>query len=189
MSASWQVASDHFRPIADVRWARLRFSMALVSQSAAAIFRTAGWFVGRRADVDPAVPRQHPSYEILTEFGGLRLVAPSPRSVSLRFGRVSDGIVMVRAWERALVTTMVGIAEVDDGHAELYLTERGQVIGCSLVHDAFWLVGETFSAAMDEICAGKRHRPMLLPDQQEVWLYGDRFRRGDAGVVEPYDLS
>lgn len=52
---------------------------------------------------------------------------------------------MVRMWEEVLATTMVGIAEQDGGHAELYLTQRGQVIGRSLVHPAFWLVGETFS--------------------------------------------
>jgi hypothetical protein len=153
------------------------------------MFRQAGCFVGRKVAVDPAVPPQHAAHAVLAEVGGLRLVEPAPSIASIAFGHVQDGAEMVRLWEDALATTMVGIAEVDDGHAELYLTDRGQVIGCSLVHDAFWLVGKTFSAAMDEISAGKRPAPMLLPGQHEVWLYGELFRPGEAGVIGPTDLA
>ena len=163
--------------------------MTLISQLAAPMFREAGWFVGRNVEVDPAISPEHLSYAVLGEVGGLRLASPAPNISSIVFRRVLDGAEMVRMWEEALATTMVGIAEVDDGNAELYLTRRGQVIGCSLVHDAFWLVGETFSAAMDETCAGKRFAPMLLPGQHEVWLYGDLFKAGDPRVIGPADLA
>ena len=88
-------------------------------------------------------------------------------------------------WEAALGTSMVGIAEEDDGHGELYITQGGQVIFCSLVHPACSLVGITFAEAMEAIGRGDRSRPMLLPEQSEVTLYGVVFRQGDPGVLGP----
>jgi hypothetical protein len=84
---------------------------------------------------------------------------------------------------------MVGVAEQDGGHGELYLTERGQVVGCSLVHPACWLVGETFEDAIVALVEGRRSKPMMLPEQQEVTLYGTRFRQGDNEVLGPADLA
>ena len=84
---------------------------------------------------------------------------------------------------------MVGIAEQDDGHAELYLTQEGQVIGCSLIHPACFLVGRTFEEAMEAIARGVRARPMLLPGQEEVTLYGVTFRQGDEAVIGPSQLA
>jgi hypothetical protein len=84
---------------------------------------------------------------------------------------------------------MVGVAEQDGGHAELYLTERGQVVGCSLVHPACWLVGPTFEVAMLALAEGRRSKPMMLPGQCEAMLYGIRFRPGDPEVLGPADLA
>jgi hypothetical protein len=92
-------------------------------------------------------------------------------------------------WEAALGTKMVGIAEEDDGHAELYLTQEGQVIGCSLIHPACFFRGNTITEAMEAVGRGVRARPMLLPGQDEVTLYGDTFRQGDEGVIGPSQLS
>ena len=83
----------------------------------------------------------------------------------------------------ALQTRTVGIAEQDSGHGELYLAERGHLIGCSLVHDAYWLVGRTFAHGMEAIAKGERSRPILLPEDDEVMLYGVTFRHGYDGAL------
>jgi hypothetical protein len=72
------------------------------------------------------------------------------------------------AWEAALGTQMIGIAEQDGGHAELYLSERGQVIGCSIVHPACYLIGRTVREAFEAIGSGRRAQPMLLPDEDKL---------------------
>ncbi len=81
---------------------------------------------------------------------------------------------------------MVGIAEVDDGHATLYLSSRGHVIGCSNIHDAYFLVGRTIGEA---IGSGRRAKPMLLPGESEVMLYGSTFCQGDVEVIGPDELT
>jgi hypothetical protein len=148
-------------------------------------FEAAGWFSGRQVDVAAAVPIDHPAYALLAEFGGLTLTKPAPHICSIAFRHVTDGESDMLAWAAALETDMVGIAEEDDGHATLYLSGRGQVIGCSNVHPAWFLVGRTIGEALDTIGHGKRARPMLLPDEDEITLYGVTFRQGDAEVIGP----
>jgi hypothetical protein len=92
------------------------------------------------------------------------------------------------AWEAALGAKMIGIAEQDGGHAEFYLSEGGHVIGCSLVHPACYLIGRTVQEALEALGSGRRAQPMLLPDENEITLYGVTFRRGDSEVIEPSEL-
>jgi hypothetical protein len=163
--------------------------MSVVPESMRTVFRGAGWFEGRIVALDAAVPTCHPATAVLAEVGGLTLLDPAPNVCSIAFQHVNEGASFVAEWEAALGTTIVGIAEEDDGHAELYLTQEGQVIGCSLIHPACFLVGRTFEEAMEAIGRGERARPMLLPAQDDVTLYGITFRQGDEEVVGPAQLA
>lgn len=149
--------------------------MSLVPSNVASLFRRAGWTEGRRVEVDPDVPPGHPGHAVLAELGGLLLERPAANICSIEFGRFEVGRASIHPWERALRSRMVGIAEKDDGHGELYITERGQVIASSLVHPAVSFVGPSFQEAMERIGRGQRFRPMLLPGQHEVMLYGIPF--------------
>ena len=84
-----------------------------------------------------------------------------------------------------MATSLISIAEQDGGHAELYLADRGQLIGCSLVHPACWLVGRTIARGLDAIARGECARPILLPGEDEVSLYGSTLRPGDADLLIP----
>ena len=163
--------------------------MSVIPVDIAPVFRNAGWFEDRRVAVDAAVPMYHPSFAVLTELGGVVLRNPAPSVVSIAFQHGDDAAPDVAEWEAALGTKIVGVAEQDGGHAELYLTGRGQVLGFSLIHPACWLVVETFGSALQALTEGRRSKPMLLPGQEGVTLYGTRFHRGDAGVLGPTDLA
>ncbi|HET6942288.1 MAG TPA: SUKH-3 domain-containing protein [Sphingomicrobium sp.] len=163
--------------------------MSVVPEAMRTPFRGAGWFEGRQVAVDRAVPAGHPASAVLAELGGLVLVEPAPNICSIAFQHVAEGAPFVAEWEAALGTKMVGIAKEDDGHSELHLTQSGQVIGCSLVHPACFLVGTTFEGAMNAIGRGERASPMLLPAQDEVTLYGVTFRHGDEAVIGPAELA
>lgn len=162
--------------------------MSAVPDTMAKMFEAAGWFAGRQVSVSPTVPPNHPAHALLAELGGITLTRPASNMCSIEFLPVSEGIASVRPWEAALHTKMVGIAEQDDGHAELYLTDKGHVVGCSLVHPACFLVGQTVAEALEAIGSGKRARPMLLPGDKEISLYGITFRQGDEGVIGPDEL-
>lgn len=88
-------------------------------------------------------------------------------------------------WGEALATHMIGIGEIEGGHGEFYVSAAGRLFGNSIVHPAFFWIGPTFIDGMRSFIAGVRSRPMLLPDQQEIWLYGDHFRHGDPEVLGP----
>lgn len=99
--------------------------MSVVPGSMSAVFKAAGWFDGRHVAVPPAVPISHPAYAVLAEFGGLTLMNPAPYICSISFQHLTRGASDMIAWEAALGTDMIGIAEEDDGHATLYLSGRG----------------------------------------------------------------
>ncbi len=159
--------------------------MSIVPNDLRDALRRAGWFEGRRVTVHTSVSVDHPAYAVLAELGDLIFPNPSPSVTSIAFRYDKDAKEWMAAWEAALAMDLVSIAEQDDGHAALYLTDRGHMIGCSLVHPACFLVGQTFGKALQAIWSGERARPMLLPDEEEVILYGNRFRRGDPVVIGP----
>lgn len=162
--------------------------MSIVPDSMKKVFEAAGWVHGRQVDVASAVPIDHPAHSVLAELGGLTLTDPTPAIRSIAFGHVAEGESDMAAWATALGTDMVGIAEEDGGHATLYLSSLGQLIGCSNVHPAYFLIGRTIGEALDAIGHGKRAQPMLLPDEDEITLYGVTFRQGDEEVIGPNDL-
>ena len=163
--------------------------MSVVPRGMVRAFKTAGWFEGRQIAVPSAVPASHPASALLAELGGLTLVNPAPNICSVAFQYTAEAAELMVAWEVALATKLVGIAVKDDGHAELYLGDRGHVIGCSLVHPACFLVGRTIEEALEAIGSGKRAQPMLLSDEEEITLYGETYRQGDQAVIGPSDLA
>ena len=104
-------------------------------------FRKAGLFEGRQVAVDAAVPTRHPARTVLAELGSIAWLRPSTNVCSMEFLHVSENASSMAAWEAALGTTMVGIAEQDDGHGELYMTQGGVVVFCSIVDPACGFVG------------------------------------------------
>ena len=159
--------------------------MTLVPPHLRPRFRDAGWFEGRHASVDPAIYQDHPASEILHALGGLELSQPSPNVNLIAFKTVSGSLPVLAGLEAALNTKLFGIAEQDDGHAELYVASRGQVIGCSLVHSACWFLGATFASSLEALVRGERARPIMLPGDTKVSLYGQVFRIGEEGVLSP----
>lgn len=162
--------------------------MSAVPDSMRRAFEAAGWTEGRQVDVASSVPLHHPAHGVLAELGGLTLAHPAPDICSIEFCHVTERGSDLIAWATALRTDIVSIAEEDDGHSTLYLSGRGQVIGCSNVHPACFLVGRTIVEALDAIGSGKRAQPMLLPDESDLTLYGVTFRQGDDEIIGPADL-
>ncbi len=107
------------------------------------------------------------------------------RLVIVEFKHVIDEGRDVAAWEAALQATAIGIGELHNAHGELYMTNRGQLFGISVIHPACFFEGRTFDEAITAIVQEKRSRPMLLPGQDRVELYGEEFLQGDAEVVGP----
>lgn len=77
---------------------------------------------------------------------------------------------------------LVGIAWIGSRHGELYMDCVGRLFGVSLMHDACWLAGENFAEAMTGLLLGHLPRPILLPGQSEVDLYGIKFLADDPRV-------
>jgi hypothetical protein len=57
----------------------------------------------------------------------------------------------------------------------LYLAADRRCFGSSNMHSAFYFHGASFAEAIEGILQGRRARPMLLPGQQAVTQYGERF--------------
>ncbi len=89
-----------------------------------------------------------------------------------------------KTWEELLRTKLIWIAEVHNAHGALVMSSAGECYGCSDIHDAFYFEGETFREAVERLLLGKRSRPMLAPDQDEVDLYGETYRRGHPDVYD-----
>jgi hypothetical protein len=137
--------------------------------------------------VSDQVPADHPGYEVLAELGGLRLI--KDEIVELDFQYLPDLDSEIEPWAEALQTRLVGIAEHCNSHGGLYMTDGGQVIGVSYIHPACWFDGETIDEAIARHVSGARSRPMLLPGQADVILYGQTFRQGNKEVITPTSIE
>ncbi len=151
--------------------------MTTLPQQLHAFFERSGWHEGRRAVLPTWLPAGHPAAEVLSAFGGLT-VEPAPEGVErapsqLHFRPIaSDGLAN---WEEVLVTTLVGIADIEGGYAELYMDAEGRCYCNSCMCDAFSYVGASFFEAALRKLVGLRSKPMLRPDQEFVHLYGLKY--------------
>lgn len=157
--------------------------MTDLSGSVVDLFVAAGWHPGRRVAVPSTVPADHVAASILAEFGGL-IVNPylrageecAPSNITFQTHGRDDAATGV--WGALLRTVLVGIAEVHNGHGELYVAADGRCFGRSLIHDAFYFEGASFPIAAERMLLGRRAKPMLRPDQSVVTLYGFQYTPG-----------
>jgi SUKH-3 immunity protein len=143
-------------------------------------FIAAGWHPGRRVAVSSAVPADHPAAEILAAFGGLTITPDreageecAPDDLVFRELWPDESITVV--WAKLLGTRLIGVADMQHAHGELYVAADGRCFGRSCIHDAFYFEGASFADAAEASMLGRRAKPLLRPDQASVTLYGDRF--------------
>jgi hypothetical protein len=155
--------------------------MVELPDSVRPLFVAAGWQPGRRVDVSPAVPRDHPAAEILATFGGLTVAPPEDAHGEecglddLVFRESHRADLTADGWDAVLGTRLISVADIHHGHAAWYVAADRRVFGRSYIHDAFWLAGLSFGEAVERSLLGRRVKPMLRPDQSSVTLYGARF--------------
>jgi hypothetical protein len=103
-------------------------------------FAAAGWKAGRQVTVPAVVPHQHPAHAVLAEFGGLVVGQNGPgeecTKSTLSFGYIEPHRAILR-WADLLQSRLIGVAEIEDGHAELYADTSGRWFFASCIHDAF----------------------------------------------------
>jgi hypothetical protein len=151
-------------------------------------FLIPSWRFPRRMRVDPRVPTQHPAHEILAEMGGLHIGQSGPgiecATSDLHFAFREADEEYGSCWGSLLASKLVAIAEVGNCHGWLFVDEGGRFFGGSQIHDAFYFEGDTFAEAAERLLLGRRARPMLKPDQDEIYLYGEKFTRGHPAVFD-----
>jgi len=147
---------------------------------------TAGWRPGRQIDVDVRVPPLHPAHRILKELGGLHVGRCGPgiecTTSDLKFGFCEPDEEIGPVWSELLGSELVTIAEVHHQHGWLLVDAAARCFGASQIHDAFYYEGPDFGVALERLLIGRRARPMLRPDQDQVELYGETFSRGHAAI-------
>ena len=153
------------------------------------LFEQAGWFLGRNVPVSPRVPRNHPAHAILSSFSGLK-VGSTVDGLECGAGDIvfcdedSDTASETR-WGQYLASQLICVGYQHNEHGILFIDSRGRVFGESLVHEAFWIDGETIWAGIENILLGRRSRPLLYSGQDSVTLYGDEYRHGDPRIFSP----
>jgi hypothetical protein len=163
--------------------------MITISGEAARLLAKAGWTPGQRAPAPDIIPKPHPAVEILQSLSGFH-IGESEAGVEcaksdVAFRAVDVGRKDMARLEALLGKTLVGVAEVHNAHAELYVDTRGRCFGVSLMHTATWLQGETLDIALEGLLVGLRPRPILLPGQDYVLFFGDAHRVGDSHLFDP----
>lgn len=143
-----------------------------------ALCLAANWPV---ADAERGEPREfasHPAAHVMAELDGLRVgrmgIRPGQTSGELLFGYRSceHEDPHISEWEALLFTRLVNIAEVDGGHAAMFMDEAGACYLNSNVHDAFTYMGDSLQEALDGFLVNRWVKAMLRPGQASVSLYG-----------------
>ena len=164
--------------------------MSLVPPELQAPFLLAGWSSGRRVSVSADVPTGHPAVEVLANLAGLAVGVTGPgiecAASDISFGESPDRLPEADALEVAFESRLIAIAEIHNGHGQLLMDEAGRCFGVSLMHAATWFEGAILAAALRSLLTGLKGRPILLPGQTAVELYGQTFVEGDTAL---YDLT
>jgi hypothetical protein len=158
-----------------------------LSESVRPIFAAAGWECGRRVAVPAAVPREHPAHAVLAEFGGLLVgndrAGQECATAAVEF-KYLEPDRSISVWADLLRSRLIGVADVSNGHAEMYVDDSGRLFWASCIHDAFSFAGASFAEAMERLLLGKRSQPMLRPDQSSVDMWGEVFTSDDPRVYK-----
>jgi SUKH-3 immunity protein len=158
----------------------------MVTPSVMPLALAAGWSPARTVALSSAPPPDHPATQILKQFVGL-VIRPTSRAgvecatTSISFAHL-PGDNEIASWEQALDCKLIHIAETDEGSSTLLIGSCGRCFGISGIHPAFYMVGESFAQATENLLLGRRSRPMLGPSQEFVMLYGVRFERGNPQI-------
>lgn len=165
--------------------------LTLLPPDLTSAFKKAGWFQGRRVQVDEAVPADHPAFWILAEFGGLALPYVNSRykGCEVDFQHTTWESSLVDRWAEVLDIHLIGIAETDNAHSQMLVDDYGRIFSDSLVAYGVSYCGNDFADAMLRIFLDERQRPMLLPDADSVKLYGDTYTRHDPEVLDHSSLG
>jgi hypothetical protein len=159
-----------------------------IPQSIQPLFVAAGWQSNRRVPVNPNVPVGHPAHDILSELGGLHVGQRGPgiecATSDVKFDFCDGDSETVDIWSRLLEARLVGVAELDKGYGWLLVDASGRCFGADLVSDNFYFYGATFDEAVERLLAGRRARPVIRPDQDQVYLYGENFTRGHPALFD-----
>ncbi|VWD03057.1 hypothetical protein BLA18112_04126 [Burkholderia lata] len=153
------------------------------------LFVAAGW----RGHADGRVSSQdgeHPGDTILRVFDGLVVgVDRADRSgetcarMGISFHALARKDHQIAAWERALGTTMIGVAEDDLGYVEFYVDAQGRVFATNCVVDGVYLCGFTFGDAVERTLCGRVAIPLLLDDRAPIAYYGEDLTSDDPRVM------
>ena len=154
-------------------------------QSVRGIFSAAGWKADRQVPVPAPVPHEHPAYAVLSEFGGLTVgrngAGKECAKHKLVFGYIEPDREVLR-WTDLLQSQLVGVADIEAGHGELYVDASGRWFFRSCIHDAFAFEGASLAEAMECELLGRRSQPMLRPDQSRVVMWGKVFTPDDPRI-------
>jgi hypothetical protein len=142
-------------------------------------FVAAGWYPGRRVEVPLVIPAGHVAARILSQFGGLKVGqcgrGQECATSDIAFEHIWSEEPEISVWSELLDSALFSIGEYQHRHGRLYVDGVGRLYSLSLIHDAFAFEGSTFGEAMERLLLGRRSRPMLLPGQDSVTLYGEVF--------------
>ena len=164
-----------------------------ISARASNCFERVGFKPTRNVPVHPAVPRDHPAYELLACLGGLRvgvndndeLLEEIRNDIAFEY---TEPYAEIEEWERLLRTRLVGVAETHHRHGLLLLGDDERFFNLSGMHDAMGFNGIGFRNAIDNLFFGQS-LPMIRPDQHSVSWYGIEYTANDSGLYRYNDVS
>ncbi|MBD2106778.1 SUKH-3 domain-containing protein [Nodosilinea sp. FACHB-13] len=143
-------------------------------------FQSAGWYPERRVALpnkaQSLIPEGHPAAMILSTFSGLRVgrvgLGEECAASDIIFGLIEDSEDAVGKWNDLLKTKLIGVAEYHHSHGELFIDAVGKCYSLGL-QDTFCFEGDNFNQAARNLLLGRRSRPMLLPGEESVMVYGE----------------
>jgi hypothetical protein len=158
-------------------------------------FRRSGWFPDRSVCLTQAVPEGHPARGILEAFGGLVVGSTGSGEEcacsDIAFGVPPDGDEDIDAWQELLNSSFIGLGNAHNGHEQLWLDRSGRLFSSGLASPMVLFLGESFAEGMEKLLRGRRGRPMLLPRQDKVMVWGRWFSASDMEVMTAaaFDIS
>lgn len=131
-------------------------------ESLLSLFLAAGWPTTCTEPLPGFVPPAHPAAALLEQLAGLKVgtcgAGEECATSDVEFGTFEHlhGSEELIEWQQRLGRTLVSIAEIHHGHGALLMDEQGYCYVLSLIHDGFWIQGQTFVKAMETLIFGRK---------------------------------
>lgn len=132
------------------------------SENIRPLFLAAGWPRPNTRPLPDFVPADHPAAALLREFDGLHVLnsgaGEDHAKGDIAFGtdlNLADDSDFF-AWQQRLSTTLIGIAEINQGYGTLLVDSEGACYHMNCINDAFVLIDKSFSVAVENILLGRR---------------------------------